>query len=73
MKTGWKVVLIIVTAALLLGAVSIGVGFMTGGSPERIIPAIDDAMESEFGFNLQFILDNYRDIYAQIYGIFYTI
>lgn len=53
MKTGWRVVLIVVTVALLLGALSLGVGFMTGGQLERITPAADRVLESYVGLDAQ--------------------
>lgn len=73
MKTGWKVVLIIVAVALVIGAVSIGVGFMTGGNPERIIPAIDTAMEYRYGINIGYIMDNYQNIIAEFSQMLPTI
>ena len=42
MKKGWYIVLIVVLVALLLGAVCIGVGFITGANTERIYSVLDD-------------------------------
>ena len=41
MKKVWHVVIIIVLIAVLLGAVSIGVGYMTGADSERILGVMD--------------------------------
>ena len=42
MKKGWYIVLVVVLVALLLGAVCIGVGFITGANTERIYSVLDD-------------------------------
>ena len=36
MKSGWKIILIVVVIAILLGAVCMGVGAMTGADFTRI-------------------------------------
>jgi len=35
MKKGWSIIITIVLVAILLGAVSVGVGLMTGGDDPR--------------------------------------
>lgn len=42
MKKGWYIILVIVLAALLLGAVCVGVGFITGADTARIYSVLDD-------------------------------
>lgn len=42
MKRGWYIVLIIVLSALLLGAVCVGVGFITGADSARIFAVLDN-------------------------------
>lgn len=42
MKKGWYIVLVIVLAALLLGAVCVGVGFITGADSARIFAVLDN-------------------------------
>ena len=42
MKKGWRVVLVIVLVAILLGAVCIGVGLMTGGDTQRIQGVLEE-------------------------------
>lgn len=42
MKKGWYIVLVIVLSALLLGAVCIGVGFITGADSARIFAVLDN-------------------------------
>ncbi len=42
MKKGWRLIVIIVLVAVLLGAVCIGVGMMTGADMERIYSVVDN-------------------------------
>ena len=44
MKKGWRVILVIVLVAILLGAVCVGVGLMTGGDMPRILEAMDERL-----------------------------
>jgi len=41
MSKVWRVVLVVVTISILLGAVCIGVGLITGGEWERVYAALD--------------------------------
>ena len=41
MKSGWKIILIVVVVAILLGAICIGVGAMTGADFTRIWATLD--------------------------------
>ena len=41
MKSGWKIILIVVVIAVLLGAICIGVGAMTGADFTRIWATLD--------------------------------
>ena len=42
MKSGWKIILLVVLIAILLGAVCMGVGMMTGADFPRIWSTLDD-------------------------------
>ena len=42
MKSGWKIILIVVVVAILLGAICIGVGAMTGADFSRIWAMLDN-------------------------------
>ena len=42
MKSGWKIILIVVVIAILLGAVCMGVGAMTGADFTRIWATLDN-------------------------------
>lgn len=42
MKKGWYIVLVIVFVALLLGAVCVGVGYITGADSARIFAVLDN-------------------------------
>ena len=41
MRKAWKVILVIVLAAVLLGAVCVGVGLVTGADSARILGVLD--------------------------------
>lgn len=51
MKKGWRIVIIIVLVALLLGAVSVGVGMMTGADSVRIFLILDDRYNITMYYN----------------------
>ena len=42
MKSGWKIILIVVVIAILRGAICIGVGAMTGADFTRIWATLDN-------------------------------
>ena len=42
MKKGWRIIVVIVLVSVLLGAVCVGVGMMTGADMERIYSVVDD-------------------------------
>ena len=42
MKSGWTIILLVVLIAILLGAVCMGVGMMTGADFTRIWSTLDD-------------------------------
>ena len=42
MKGGWEIVLVVVVGAILLGAICIGVGAMTGADFTRIWATLDN-------------------------------
>ena len=47
MKSGWKIILIVVVIAVLLGAVCMGVGAMTGADFTRIWATLDNRYHVE--------------------------
>ena len=47
MKSGWKIILLVVLIAILLGAVCMGVGMMTGADFTRIWSTLDDKYHVE--------------------------
>ena len=47
MKSGWKIILIVVVIAILLGAICIGVGAMTGADFSRIWAMLDNRYHVE--------------------------
>lgn len=42
MKSGWKIIIIIVLVSILLGACCVGVGLVTGGDLDRIYQHMDE-------------------------------
>lgn len=48
MRRGWRIILIIVIIAVIIGAVSAGVGFLTGAEPERINNTLVTRIEDQF-------------------------
>lgn len=58
MKRGWRVIIIIVLVAVLLGGVSLAVGFMTGAETTRIM----DTLDARYNINM------WVDWISQAYG-----
>ena len=65
MKKAWKVILIIVLAAILAGAILIGVGYFTGADTARIYQAVDDKYQVG---NLVTYLQNIFDMYVEAWN-----
>ena len=42
MKNGWRIILIIAAAAILLGCVCFGVGVLTGADTDRILQSLNN-------------------------------
>lgn len=53
MKKAWSVVLAIVFIAILLGAIAIGVGCLTGADIEQVYESLSESRLSEFISSLQ--------------------
>lgn len=64
MKKGWRVIIIIVLVAVLLGAVSLAVGFMTGAETSRIIDTLDTR------YNINMWIDYFSTVCEQIALVF---
>lgn len=60
MKKGWHIVSMIVLVMLLLGAVFIGVGMITGADTERIYSVLDN----------RYSVGMYYDYIVQVVNIF---
>ena len=54
MKDGWRIILIIAAAAILLGCVCFGVGMLTGAETDRILQNL----------NNNYHLDTYVEVYT---------
>lgn len=64
MKRGWRVIIIIVLVAVLLGGVSLAVGFMTGAEPTRIMDTLDAR------YNINMWIDWISQAYGEIALVF---
>lgn len=69
MRKVWHVVIIIVLIAILLGAVSIGVGFMTGADSERILTVMDE--KCNLSGWAEFFTVEIPDCIREVAGIFF--
>ncbi|MBR1455891.1 MAG: hypothetical protein IJ594_01865 [Oscillospiraceae bacterium] len=63
MKRGWKVVSMIILVAILLGAVGVGVGLMTGGDVTRVADAFDER------YHLWAYIDLYSDYVRELVSV----
>ena len=59
MRKAWKIVGILVLIVIILGAICVGVGLLTGGDTSRIYSVIDNK------YNLKEIYNMYADYIAQ--------
>lgn len=66
MKKGWRLIILVVLVAVLLGAVAVAVGFMTGAETTRIYSVLDAR------YNLQGWYHYFLDVYSQIQAVFFS-
>ncbi len=64
MKSGWKIILLVVLIAILLGAVCMGVGMMTGADFSRIWATLDDKYHVEMYY--QYFLEVWSLLQAEL-------
>lgn len=57
MRKGWRIIITIVLIVALLGAVSVGVGLMTGAEMDRIYSVVDER------YNVTAWLEYYQQVY----------
>ena len=62
MKSGWKIILLVVLIAILLGAVCMGVGMMTGADFTRIWSTLDD----------KYHVDMYYQYFMEVWALLQT-
>lgn len=67
MKSGWKIILIVVVVALLLGAVCIGVGAMTGADYSRIWATLDSRYHVDMYY--QYFIEVWNTLTTELAGI----
>jgi hypothetical protein len=68
MNKGWRIILGIVLVAVLLGAICMGVGLLTGADTARIIRNLDD--QYQLASYVDMYLSVGRQLVTEIAGIF---
>lgn len=66
MKKGWRFIILVVLVAVLLGAVAVAVGFMTGAETTRIFSVLDAR------YNLQGWYQYFMEIFSQVQAVFFS-
>ncbi len=66
MKKGWRLIIIVVLVAVLLGAVAVAVGFMTGAETSRIYSVLDSR------YHIEMYYQYFMDVFAQLKTVFIT-
>jgi hypothetical protein len=64
MKSGWKVILVVVVIAILLGAICMGVGAMTGADFSRIWSTLDNRYHVEMYY--QYFVEVWNMVAAEL-------
>jgi hypothetical protein len=64
MKSGWKVILVVVVIAILLGAICMGVGSMTGADFSRIWSTLDNRYHVEMYY--QYFVEVWNMVAAEL-------
>ena len=64
MKSGWKIILIVVVIAILLGAVCMGVGAMTGADFTRIWATLDNRYHVDMYY--QYFVEVWNTLAAEL-------
>lgn len=67
MKSGWKIILIVVVVACLLGAICIGVGTMTGADFTRIWATLDNRYHVDM--YCQYFIEVWNTLTTELAGI----
>ena len=64
MKSGWKIILIVVVIAILLGAICVGVGAMTGADFSRIWATLDNRYHVDMYY--QYFVEVWNTLAAEL-------
>ena len=59
MKKGWKIILIIVAIAILLAAVCVGVGFLTGANTARLLDGIEQFFATTYNIDFDMLINEW--------------
>ena len=64
MKNAWRIIIMVVLVAILLGGVGIAVGMMTGADFTRIYSALDER------YNITLYYDSLPELISQVEAIY---
>ena len=67
MKTGWRVILIIVVVMIAVGAICAGVGALTGADADRISSVFEREIEMRYNVDPQALIHEWLPEVVQIF------
>lgn len=67
MKTGWRVILIIVVIMLAVGAICAGVGALTGADVERVNAVFEREIEKRYNVDPEALIHEWLPEVVQIF------
>ena len=68
MKKAWRVIMVIVVIAIAVGAVSAGVGVLTGADFQRIGETLNDQIAEKYNYDADAIIHEWIPQSTQIIG-----
>lgn len=68
MKKAWRIIMVIVVIALAVGAVSAGVGILTGADIVRIGTTLNEQIAEKYNYDANAIIHEWIPQSAQIIG-----
>ena len=68
MKKAWRIILVIIVICVAVGAVSAGVGVLTGADFERIGATLSDQIAEKYNYDADAIIHEWIPQSAQIIG-----
>ena len=68
MKKAWRIIIVIIVIAVAVGAVSAGVGVLTGADFERIGTTLSDQIAEKYNYDVDAIIHEWIPQSARIIG-----